>query len=140
MTPAPRRGLTMPKFQKKGSEDMEAVLNAVPGILVALAAIIPVAVKLVNTIQSLVREKRWSELMKIVVDFMEIAEEKLATGQDRREFVIAMTRQAAIEAGYEFDEKVIGEMIDSLAQMAKVVNAPKPDETPAPESEGVNPV
>ena len=119
---------------------MEAVLNAVPGILVALAAIIPVAVKLVNTIQSLVREKRWSELMKIVVDFMEIAEEKLATGQDRREFVIAMTRQAAIEAGYEFDEKVIGEMIDSLAQMAKVVNAPKPDETPAPESEGVNPV
>ena len=119
---------------------MHFVLNALPGILVALATIIPMTRKLVNAIQSLVREKRWAALMQIIVDLMAVAEEKLADGADKKEYVMSMAKTACEDVGCEWDEKVVSELIDSLCDMAKVVNAPKPDETPAPETEGVNPV
>lgn len=113
-------------------------IRIIPGILVGLGACIPLVIKLINTVQKLIEEKRWSELMKIVINYMEVAEKKLADGQSRREFVIAMARQTAIECGYQFDEKVIGEMIDAICAASKIVNPPQTQEQEMPpDSEGV---
>ena len=98
-------------------------IAALPGILVGIAACIPLCVNLVKTVKSLVMEKRWSSLMQMVADLMVIAEDKLAYGADKKEWVLAMLKSSAEELGYDYDEIVIGEMIDCLAAMAKTVNS-----------------
>lgn len=112
-------------------------LTIISGLLAGLAACIPLCVQLVKTVRTLIQEKRWNALMKIVIDLMEVAEEKLSDGADKKEYVMSLAKTACEEAGCEWNEKVISDLIDAMVAMSKIVNAPKQEEEESPDSEGV---
>lgn len=102
--------------------DMELVkliISALPGI----AAIITLVYQLVKYIRQVIKEKRWPELLSIVMNYMERAETMFESGADRKEWVMAMVKASADTAKYEVDMDAISEMIDSMCDMSKVVNS-----------------
>ena len=57
------------------------------------------------------------------------AEEKFADGATRKEWVMAMVQASAESINYNVDMEAISELIDSLCDLTKAVNAPE-DEVP----------
>ena len=53
---------------------------------------------------------------------MQIAETKFNEGAERKEWVLAMLRASASGINYDIDYEAIGDMIDSLCSMSKVIN------------------
>ncbi len=109
-------------------------------ILSGLAVAIPMAVKLVEYVQKATKEKNWNKMVDLVINLMEEAEAKLEQGADRKEWVLAMVKASADTINYDVDLVVIGDMIDHLCDMSKIVNggeaAEKEDEKKAPASQG----
>lgn len=93
-------------------------------ILVGLTTAIPLVVKLIEYVQKAVKEKNWNALLAMVMDYMEIAEEKFETGAERKEWVLSMVEASAATVNYDIDLAVIDKLIDSLCSMTKVVNPP----------------
>lgn len=56
---------------------------------------------------------------------MQTAETKFETGAERKEWVLAMVKASADTIDYDIDMDAISDLIDSLCNMSKVVNAPK---------------
>lgn len=56
--------------------------------------------------------------------YMETAEEKFATGAEKKEWVLAMVKASADTVDYDIDLAVIGDMIDKLCDMSNVINPP----------------
>lgn len=93
-------------------------------ILVGLTTAIPLVIKLIEYVQKAVKEKNWNALLAMVMDYMEIAEEKFETGAERKEWVLSMVEASAATVNYDIDLAVIDKLIDSLCSMTKVVNSP----------------
>ncbi len=89
-----------------------------------LAVAIPLVVKLVEYVQKSIKEKNWNKLLDLVMKLMSEAETKFETGADKKEWVIAMVKASADTINYDIDIDAVGELIDSLCNMANVVNAP----------------
>lgn len=104
-------------------------VSLIVSILTGLAAAIPLAVQLVKYVQKAVKEKNWNQVLKMVMDLMEAAEDKFETGADRKEWVLAMIKGSADSINYDVDIDAIGQMIDDLCKMSKVVNAPAEPES-----------
>lgn len=98
----------------------EVVISIVAG----LAAAIPLVIKLVEYVRKSVQEKNWSNLLKLVMDLMAQAEIKFENGADRKEWVLAMVKASADSINYTIDIEAVGDLIDSLCDMSKAVNAP----------------
>lgn len=92
-------------------------------VLAGLTTAIPLVVKLVEYVQKAVREKNWTAMLEMVMKYMEAAEEKFGTGAERKEWVLAMVQAAADSINYDIDLTAIGEMIDRLCDMSRVVNS-----------------
>lgn len=101
---------------------MEWVQVAV-SILTGLAAAIPLVTQLVKYIQKARKEKNWSKVVDLVVNLMQEAEAKLTEGADKKQWVLAMVKASADTIDYEVDLEQIGDLIDSLCDMSRVVNA-----------------
>ena len=99
---------------------IKLIISALPGI----AAVITLVYQLVKYIRQTVKEKRWPELMNVVMSYMERAETMFVNGADKKEWVMAMIKATADTAKYEIDMDAISEMIDSMCDMSKVVNSP----------------
>lgn len=56
------------------------------------------------------------------MNLMKEAEGKFDTGATRKEWVIAMVKSSAESINYDVDIEAVGELIDSLCDMSKVVN------------------
>lgn len=97
-------------------------LQLVVSVLAGLATAIPLAIKLVEYVQKAVREKNWNKMLDMVMDLMKTAENKFDTGADRKEWVMAMVKASADTINYDVDMDAIGQLIDSLCDMSKVVN------------------
>lgn len=93
-------------------------------ILKGLIVMIPLVVKLVEYVQKATREKNWNDLLQLVTNLMKEAETKFDNGKDRKEWCIVMVKASADTIDYDIDLDVVGELIDSLCAMTKVVNAP----------------
>lgn len=93
-------------------------------IFAGLAVTIPLVVKLVEYVQKAVKEKNWNALLGMVMDYMEVAEEKFETGAERKEWVLAMVKASADTVNYDIDIAVISKLIDDLCSMTKAVNPP----------------
>ena len=93
-------------------------------ILTGIATAIPLIVKLVEYIEKAVKEKNWSNVVQLVMNLMKEAEGKFEKGSDKKEWVLSMLETSANTINYEIDMDVIGELIDSMCAMSKVVNAP----------------
>ena len=102
--------------------DMEWVKYLV-AVLSGLATAIPLVIKLVEYVQKAVKEKNWNKLLDMIMDLMKTAESKFNTGAERKEWVLAMVKASADTINYNIDMDAIGNLIDSLCSMSKVVNA-----------------
>ena len=100
-------------------------------IFAGLAAVIPMVVKLVQYAQAAVKEKNWQALLSLVTKLMAEAESKFQNGQDRREWVLVMVKASADTINYDINLEEVGELIDSLCALSKVVNAPKEEKVVA---------
>lgn len=99
-------------------------INYAVSILSGLAVAIPLVVKLVEYVKKAVKEKNWSQVLKLVMDLMTKAEKKFETGAEKKEWVLAMIKASADSINYDIDTNAISELIDSLCDMSKAVNAP----------------
>ncbi len=100
-------------------------VGLIVSILSGLAAAIPLVIQLIKYVKQAVREKNWNQVLKKVVDLMETAETKFAEGAERKEWVIAMLKASADGINYDIDYDAIGEMIDRLCDMSKIINPAK---------------
>lgn len=98
-------------------------VNLVVSVLSGLVVCVPLVVKLVQFIQTAVKEKNWSSLMQLVLKLMTEAEKNYATGAERKAYVIGAIKAMESTLNYDVDEKVIGDMIDSIVEASKVINA-----------------
>ena len=107
----------------------EQIVSLIVAVLSGLAACIPLAVKLVQYVQKAAQEKTWGQLLGLLVDLMEEAEEKFSEGATRKEWVMAMVQTSAEYIAYPLDTQALSDLIDSLIAMTKTINAPTLPET-----------
>lgn len=99
-------------------------INYAVSVLSGLAVAIPLVVKLVEYVKKAVKEKNWNQVLKLVMDLMTEAEKKFDDGATKKEYVLALVKATADSINYDIDTNAIGELIDSLCDMSKAVNAP----------------
>ena len=100
----------------------EQIVSLVVAVLSGLAACIPLAVKLVQYVQKAVQEKNWGQLLGLVVDLMEEAEQKFDAGATRKEWVMAMVQTSAEYIAYPIDTQALSDLIDGLIDMTNNIN------------------
>ncbi len=98
-------------------------MNYAVSILSGLAVAIPLVVKLVEYVQKSIKEKNWGKLLELVMKLMSEAEGKFEDGATKKEWVLAMVKASAQSINYDIDIDAVGDLIDSLCDMANVVNA-----------------
>ena len=100
-------------------------MNLIISFLSALIMVIPLVVELIKWIKTAIKEKNWAKLIELLTAFMKEAETKFETGVERKEWVMLAIKASADTINYQFDEKVISDLIDQLCAMSKVVNCEK---------------
>lgn len=75
-----------------------------------------------------VKERNWLQIVKMVSDYMMVAEEKFNNGADRKQWVMAMVQASAEAIMYNINMTEIGQLIDDLCRMSKVVNGEKTED------------
>lgn len=97
-------------------------VNVIVSILSGLAVAIPLVCKLVEYVKKAIEEKNWGQLVTLIMGYMEEAEEKFATGAEKKEWVMGMVESTAATINYPIDMEVVSALIDQLCSMSKVVN------------------
>lgn len=93
--------------------------------LAGLAIVIPLVMKLADTIKMSTKEKNWNTLLKMTIDYMKTAETKFADGATRKEWVMAMVQTSAATINYDLDDvslAKISDLIDSICSAADIIN------------------
>ena len=93
-------------------------------VLSGLVLTIPLVVALIKYIKQAIQEKNWNALVQLVTNLMKEAETKFDNGADRREWVLIMVQASAETINYEIDIDEVGNLIDVLCDMSRVVNFP----------------
>lgn len=106
--------------------DWMEILKLIAAIASGLAAAIPLAIQLVKYVKQAIKEKNWNQVLQKVMSLMETAETKFAEGAERKEWVLAMLKASADGINYDIDYDAIGEMIDRLCDMSKIINPAVP--------------
>lgn len=96
--------------------------------LTGIAAIIALVISLVKYVKEAIKERNWPQVVKMVSDYMAVAEEKFDNGADRKQWVMAMVQVSAEAVKYNVNMADIGQLIDDLCRMSKVVNGDKAEE------------
>lgn len=99
-------------------------INYIVAILTGLATAIPLVINLIKYVQKAVKEKNWNQVIQLVMNLMKEAEKKFDTGAEKKEYVMSMIKASADTINYDIDMDAISDLIDSLCNMSKVVNAP----------------
>ena len=94
-------------------------------VLTGLSVTIPLVIKLVEYVQKAVKEKNWNALLRLVMNLMAEAENKFEHGADKKSWVLSMVEASAKTINYDVDLEQVGELIDSLCDMSKMVNPPE---------------
>lgn len=103
---------------------MENWVNLIIAVLTGLATAIPLVIQLVKFVQQSIKEKNWQDLLELVTNLMKEAEGKFDNGIDRKEWVMTCVKATADTINYDINMDVVGELIDSLTEMSKIVNPP----------------
>lgn len=104
------------------------IIELIVAILSGLAAAIPLVIKLVEYVQKATKEKNWNKVLELVMNLMATAETKFATGAERREWVLISVKAMSDTIDYDINIEEIGNLIDALCDMSRVVNGPKETE------------
>ena len=97
-------------------------IQAIISILSGVAILVPLIIKLVQYVQANAKEKNWSSLMVLVMNFMAQAEQMFDKGADKKEWVINELKAVANTLNYEIDWNVVSEMIDKICDVSKEIN------------------
>ncbi len=109
----------------------EQIVSLIVAVLTGLATAIPLVIKLVQYVQKATQEKNWGNLLGLLIELMEQAEQMFDTGATRKEWVMAMAQTSAEYIAYPLDTAALSTLIDELVAMTKNVNAPLTVETVA---------
>ena len=105
--------------------DFNYWIQIVISILSGIAVAIPLIIKLVNVVKDSVKEKNWNLLMKMTMDYMTEAEKNIASGAERKEWVMSMVIASAANINYPMtDEDIqkIEDLIDAICDASKILN------------------
>lgn len=105
--------------------DFNYWIQIVISILSGIAVAIPLIIKLVNVVKDSVKEKNWNLLMKMTMDYMTEAEKNIASGAERKEWVMSMVIASAANINYPMtddDVKKIEDLIDAICDASKILN------------------
>ena len=98
------------------------------GILAGMATAIPLIIQLVQTVQQMVREKNWNQIIITVTEYMTTAETMFATGAERKVWVMEMLKTTAKTSNFDLTEEnlmKISELVDNLCELSKKINVEK---------------
>lgn len=107
----------------------QQIVSLIVAVLTGLATAIPLVIKLVQYVQKATQEKNWGNLLGLLIELMEQAEQMFDTGATRKEWVMAMAQTSAEYIAYPLDTAALSTLIDELVAMTKNVNAPLTVET-----------
>ena len=96
--------------------------------LTGIVAIIVLVISLVKYVKQAIKERNWPEVVKMVSGYMEQAEGMFENGADRKQWVMAMVQVSADNVKYNINMTEIGQLIDNLCAMSKIVNGDKKEE------------
>lgn len=96
--------------------------------LTGIAAIIALVISMKRYVRQIIKDKNWPEIVKMVSDYMATAEEKFGNGADRKQWVMAMVQISAEAVKYNINMMEVGQLIDDLCKMSKVVNGNRTEE------------
>ena len=99
--------------------------EVIVGILVGLTVLIPLGVKIFHWLKKVISEKKWPELIEVVIKLITEAETAYPDGASRKEYVMQMVKSTADAMDYDVDMAEISKFIDNVVAMAKLVNAAK---------------
>jgi len=102
-------------------------LKMIGQLVTWLITITPLVISLINYVKRAIKERNWVRMINLVIRFMAEAEAKLTDGADKKEWVLAMIKASAEEINYDIDIKVVGDLIDEMCSMSKVVNTNDPE-------------
>ena len=94
-------------------------------ILSGIAVAIPLIIKLVNVVKDATRSKNWNLLIKMAMDYMTEAEKNIASGAERKQWVMSMVIASASNINYPMtdeDVKKIEDLIDAICDASKILN------------------
>ena len=94
-------------------------------ILSGIAVAIPLIIKLVNVVKDATRSKNWNLLIKMAMDYMTEAEKNIASGAERKQWVMSMVIASAANINYTMtddDVKKIEDLIDAICDASKILN------------------
>ena len=97
-------------------------IQAVISVLSGIAVVIPMIIKLVEFSKQVIKEKNWSQMLRLVMNLMAEAETMYQTGAEKKEWVLKELRAMAESLNYDIDWTVVSQMIDALCDMAHEVN------------------
>ena len=92
-------------------------------ILAGAATAVPLVLQLVKYVRTAVEEHNWTRLLELVLGLMEKAEMIFDTGEQRKAYVMTAVKNLSDSIGYEMEEAELSELVDSLCDMSKIVNA-----------------
>lgn len=92
---------------------------------VALAIIVPLAVKLGQTLRAHAQAGNWDQIIGLVLKLMANAEKQFSSGADKKAWVMSMVVTAAEHIDYELDASALAKievLIDEICAASKIVN------------------
>lgn len=101
-------------------------IQIVISILTGMSILIPLTIKLVNVVKQASLEKNWNLLIKMAMEYMVEAEKNIATGAERKKWVISMVIASAANINYPLtneDIQKVEDLVDSICDASKVINA-----------------
>ena len=101
---------------------MEIWTNIILPITTGLVAAIPLAIKLIEYVEKVVKEKNWGVVVQLVLKLMAEAEQLYSNGAEKKEYVMAAIKEMENTLQYDIDEKAIGELIESVVLATKKIN------------------
>lgn len=101
---------------------MEVWTTIILPIISGIIACVPLALKLIEYAQKVVKERNWKAVVQLVLKLMAEAERLYASGAEKKQYVLASIKAMEDTLQYDIDEKAIGELIDSIVLITKQVN------------------
>lgn len=105
--------------------DFNYWIQIVISILSGIAVAIPLIIKLIEVVKKATKEKNWNLLLKMTMDYMTEAEKNIASGAERKEWVMSMVIASAANINYPMtddDVKKIEDLIDAICDASKILN------------------
>lgn len=99
------------------------LVTLICGLVGAIGALIPTAIKLVSALKEIVKNKEWQKIIKMAYKAVESAEATGKTGAEKKEMAISAVKAACTEAGIEITEESLSKLGDYIDELITYFNS-----------------